>query len=463
MRGHGLPEREEYCWTVQPNGKITIFSVPIFKSYRREKQYIDQDGNKRVAVDEVTKEEIFEIEEESKRLRDLGKYPRTHIGHHQQGGTESLEPGGYCDCFHALIEEHDGEAWLYSDLIEIPREIFDLILDDKLPYRSAEYIPSKRKIKGLALLPSREPFFHDLGILNAKTLCKEPMTLKEEEARCFQNRSHYLTTLPEEDMGLQSIFQTKEKHYENPDDPEKKDHSDNEEAENHSEDDKMDKLYQSFQSFMDNCEKRFSAMEEKMSSYSSEEKPKPRGLMPTTGAYQDEDRFKAYTEQITAKIAGQFEEKLSEIKGALEQKTFDDEIETEIKNYCDLSGESYQNVSGFLKQIDGRKQKKIVLQDKMNTAIANRNFFSPNHPAKKILGRTTVPADETLKKYQEESPEMQSLICEMVIDYSDPDNQDYFNSAQAKLAYPNAEAWIDTHVKQEKKSPGHYMKKIRKK
>lgn len=458
MRGIGLPKKEEFRWAKQPNKKITIFDVPIFKSYRRETKYQDpKSGEEKTYVDEVTPQEILRIEETFKKLKSTFKYPRLHIGHHDNESTESKEPCGYADFFYT--KDVGNETFLYADLIEIPQKIFDLIWDDTLPYRSAEYIPGQSKIRGIALLPSQEPFFHDLGILNEKTLFSMPERIQGEVALNFQNRSKFLARLEkEEGMGF---FSKTQKYSDSEDYPKEK-----EETENHSDDDETvenkedgGSMEEKFMAFMERCEKKFEELESRIKGSSYESQEEPRGLQPSTGSYKENEMFKAFqagNENVLSAI-----NKMNERMKKLEDGKFDEELSEKIKNYCAISGEEFGNVHSFLKKIGGKENKLAVLEDKINMANAHRNFFDGgNHPSSRILQGKIVPADKIMEKYQEEHPHIQKLIPEMVRDYQD--NMEEFMKPQMKSVYPDVEAWVSFNVKEEKSNPGNYMTKIRK-
>ena len=459
-RGIGIPENERFQWTKQPNGKYTIFSVPVFRTYRKDIPYVDKKtGEEKYLRQEVSPEDLqavvnnFEIEK-----RDHGNYPRIHISHHANGTTENMEPSGYMDFFELKTEEE--VLYLYSDLIEIPERIFEDILNDKYPRRSVEHNEEDEKINSVALLSSREPFFSDLGLLNEKTLYKKPLVFEEKAVMNFQKRSEFLTWYQKE-KGVRNMswLKPKLKKYsdeENYPEKDKTDFMDGEETENMQDGEEPESIESKLQKFMDECTERFArydeALGEKETSNMQEEEEKPLGLEPSTGSYQKE-----FSNALGAALAPMQEQ----LKGVslklfqMEQGKVDDEISQQIRTYSRISGKNFENIHANIQKYEGKKNKLVYLKEKINESQAYNNHYSNDHPAMNLVKNAHVPVDDLEKKYQKESPKMKNLIGEMIRDY-----QDNHDSKEVKI-YGSCENWVDHHLKQEKKTPNYYMKNIR--
>lgn len=140
-RGQGLENTQDRAWVKQPNGRYTIFNVPIFGEFQDEKR------------GQVTMQDLEEVVKNFQAdKQDNYRYPRIHIGHHE--GNENRPGAGYLDSFR--VEN----GVVYADLVEVTPEVFQAIRAKmKYPYVSAEYHPDRKKILSLALLESQAPFF----------------------------------------------------------------------------------------------------------------------------------------------------------------------------------------------------------------------------------------------------------------------------------------------------------------
>lgn len=149
-RGQGLDHTQEYQWVKQPNGRYTIFDVPIFAAFSDEKRgVVDEDDLSNVVRNfQYDKMENF-------------RYPRIHIGHHN--GNVNRPGAGYLD--NLKLQNNT----IYADLVEIVPEVFQQMRNkQKFPYVSAEYHPNKKKILTLAFLESQTPFF-DFPLINLES------------------------------------------------------------------------------------------------------------------------------------------------------------------------------------------------------------------------------------------------------------------------------------------------------
>lgn len=159
-RGQGLENVKEFNWVKQPNGRYTIFDVPIFGTFK---------DDKRGAVEIEDLQHVISSFNENKG--ENFHYPRIHVGHHEK--LENRPGAGYLDNL-ALR----GDT-VFADLVEITPDIFEQIIREmKFPYVSAEYNPDKKQITSLALLESQSPYFK----YPLLALTQEP-----QEANSFQD------------------------------------------------------------------------------------------------------------------------------------------------------------------------------------------------------------------------------------------------------------------------------------
>lgn len=159
-RGQGLENVKEFDWVKQPNGRYTIFDVPIFGTFK---------DDKRGAVEIEDLQHVISSFNENKG--ENFHYPRIHVGHHEK--LENRPGAGYLDNL-AL----KGDT-VFADLVEITPDIFEQIIREmKFPYVSAEYNPDKKQITSLALLESQSPYFKYPLLV----LAQEP-----QEASAFQD------------------------------------------------------------------------------------------------------------------------------------------------------------------------------------------------------------------------------------------------------------------------------------
>lgn len=137
-----IPTKTKYKWTQTADGRYNIFDVDIFKTKRSEQIIVS-------AGDEAVILKNFENDKNNDWL------PRVHLGHQNYNETKNCQGIGYLD---KLYFEKDSNTF-FANLIDIPVDIFEQIMQRKFPYRSVEFDTAAKKIVGLALLESRPPFF----------------------------------------------------------------------------------------------------------------------------------------------------------------------------------------------------------------------------------------------------------------------------------------------------------------
>lgn len=186
--------KERYRWSQQPNGRYTIYDVPIFSVYAD-----DEKGT-------ADTRDLDEIVSTFRRQREDGYYPRLHLGHQKRGKTEVVEgkprhvpdvsnaPGiGYLDQVH-----RDGDI-LRADFVEISPENFERFREGDFPGRSIELHPTENLIEGVAILESRPPFFR------FPVLFLEPEATEGAETDEYYSVRHEAIIFQEENMNLMDM------------------------------------------------------------------------------------------------------------------------------------------------------------------------------------------------------------------------------------------------------------------
>lgn len=182
-----LEIKVKYQWYKQINENYTIKEIPIFAVHGGSKER-----------KEVTTKELKKIVETFLRDKKNGWYPRVHLGHHTSCNDR---PGaGFGDNFKLK------NNILYSDLAEMPLEIFQEIQNKKkYPYISVEYNPQEDKITSIALLESNEPFF------NFPILALDEKESVEKENLFYQKRRNYIIQYRRKNMAFEEKKDPEEK------------------------------------------------------------------------------------------------------------------------------------------------------------------------------------------------------------------------------------------------------------
>lgn len=140
----------------QADGNFTIRNIDIFKACSRANPLTGemQDFGKDFCEGAVNK---F-TERESKD----GYRPPVHIGHHSETGDEKKLAGFLSNL--RLSNGNDGVPTVYSDIVDIPPDVFAEIYAKRLPYRSVEIKnPKVHEFSSLALMSSVVPY-HKLAL-----------------------------------------------------------------------------------------------------------------------------------------------------------------------------------------------------------------------------------------------------------------------------------------------------------
>lgn len=135
-----------------PDGTVNIGNVPIFKTHSDRRYNCDESWLDRCVADFMgQKLESLELADGDARYAML---PSVTIGHTPED-PNAPEPDnhGFLDNVRRV-----GRV-LYADLMHVSRDAWEKIRAGKLPYRSAEVIPSKHRITNLSLLGGRYPHF----------------------------------------------------------------------------------------------------------------------------------------------------------------------------------------------------------------------------------------------------------------------------------------------------------------
>lgn len=135
-----------------PDGTVNILNVPIFRTHRDRRYNCDEAWLDRCVADFMgQKLDSLEVAGGDAKYAML---PSVTIGHTPE---DPNAPEPHCEGF--LDNVRRAGKLLYADLVNVSREAWDKIKSGKLPYRSAEVIPSKHRITNLSLLGGRYPHF----------------------------------------------------------------------------------------------------------------------------------------------------------------------------------------------------------------------------------------------------------------------------------------------------------------
>ncbi len=138
--------------TNNPDGTVNIANVPIFRAHNDRRYNCDESWLDRCVADFMgQKIESLELADGDARYAML---PSVTIGHTPED-PNAPEPDnhGFLDNVRRV-----GRV-LYADLMSVSKEAWGKIKAGKLPFRSAEVIPSKHRITNLSLLGGRYPHF----------------------------------------------------------------------------------------------------------------------------------------------------------------------------------------------------------------------------------------------------------------------------------------------------------------
>lgn len=387
-KGLGLENVKRFSWVEQPNGRYTIFSVPIFKVFRDEKR-----GE--VSLPDLQDVVIHFEEDKGQNLR----YPRIHIGHH-----ESLEnrPGaGYLDNFFI-----DGDT-LFSDLVEIPGEIFQEIRNNlRYPYVSAEYNADKKKINSIALLESQTPFFQEFPLL---TLANEPEIIQkyQECLEYWDERHDRIIKFQEREAYMAENEESK---------------NDENEAPMPEKDQMVEKPDEEYKCQLDadlgaKLDRLLSLVEE-IHSWEQEEHEGQMGMkeeaVPSEPMPEEENDMNnpnsvAFQAQFS-KFAKGIEKTVKEISHrifALEAEKASVGTENSLKKFCQERGLDFQRYLPMLRKFSSVADRETFLETLKMTTIATQvpgkhpasgmvNKFAAQRPVKKMTGE-----DEAVNKFTE--------------------------------------------------------------
>ncbi len=134
------------------DGTVNILNVPIFRTHQDRRYNCDEAWLDRCVADFMgQKLESLELAGGDAKYAML---PSLTVGHTPE---DPNAPEPHCEGF--LDNIRRSGKLLYADLMNVSRDAWTRIKAGKLPYRSAEVIPSKHRITNLSLLGGRYPHF----------------------------------------------------------------------------------------------------------------------------------------------------------------------------------------------------------------------------------------------------------------------------------------------------------------
>lgn len=174
----GLKPKITYNWAKQPNGKFTIFRVPVLAPFKRKFKNGDEEQ-----IAELSPQDAPAVLNDFNSGLNRGRYRRLHIGHHDDEGYKDQIGAGYLD---NLVS--DNGTLYFSDLIEIEPDIFDAIYNNKYPFLSPEFLFGKKSLDSVALMETRSPYFDFPNLI----LAKKPIKFSDEQTRVVNMRSQVI-------------------------------------------------------------------------------------------------------------------------------------------------------------------------------------------------------------------------------------------------------------------------------
>ena len=431
MRGQGVDPKVLYQWAEQPNGRYTIFDVPILKPFRREL---------RNGVEVVVAEKDFP---QIARKFDLdrkeeGYYPRVHLGHQDLCSPVNAEAIGFLDNMYS-----QGDM-LFADLVEIDAEIFKKI--EKYPYRSVEFNAETGKIDTLALLESRSPYI----MLPLLILAPAPTEVeKEETILSFGRRTAALIQL-----GATAMAEKIDKIDEEKDEKKEIVQQEVVESDEHASDE-MSKL----DGLASNMEKLLGLMgkiAEKLFVEAEVEEgdgEAPAAVPPQSIAQQSAD----YT-HITAMMQKQ-DATIAQLSAQLQAKQVADSYEEELVNLANSNPTINLGASKrVLASLSSDADRKVYMD-----SLSEGCVHFQKHIVSSIASDVKFMKDDISKAVEsvgvDASPEMLQFARQAQRDYRDTLGQPNKKEAQQfATIWPSEEGFVKAMLQQEQLNPGHYKR-----
>jgi len=438
MRGTGIFTKVKYKWTQQPNGKYTVFDIPIFQTFKDKKR------------GKLDKRDGAEIVKNFNEERTDGYYPRAHIEHQAEGSTENKTGAGFLDNL-----RFDGKTF-FADLVEIPDVLFMQIKDLKYPYRSVEYHADKKKILSLALLESQASFFQ-FPILNLEeeetklnTIQQYTCSLREQVLQFRADDDDAFcdlcggTTKEKIKMSRKSIkkMQTDEHG------PEET--SPQDEAETPGLEENVEAVSFNPEEMMGQCHELLQGIDAKVS--------KMAEVLDMLLSGEEEEKQAAAGQQEIAPPTSSVAMQLNEISKRLRQIEHHGNVSihaSRLKAICEenpslIFEEEVENLQKF----SSDKDRKVFVD-----MIESRSARYPIHEASKFAQNfTRVDSNKVLAKFQQDPATMQ-FAKSVLKDYADTVNQRNRDAADKFVAmWPTAEKWVEYNVEMEQVAPGSYKK-----
>lgn len=428
-RGNGPNYLREYRWVQQPNGLFTIFDVEIFMVHRRE--IILEDGE--VYVIDVKAEDLPKIIENHQARVKQGYWPPVHIGHHDEG-VENKTFAGHLD------NPNINGNTIFADIVDIPEEVFAVMLQGKYRYRSPEYDDQKFEILTLALLESQPPYFKEFPIL---VLAKTPVKMTSEYSDYSRKRINYQEKI---------MFKFRSKKYQEEDPPKPKPSEDpNVDYEGDGEDpETKEEEMPQYMKYMDEGIKSLGSKMDQLCALLQKLIPNgdgggSSGAVPPSSvapvAMHDKRKRISYSKSNKLVL-----ERLKKV----EEAKVNEKINDYLRGVCDSKKLNYNAEKKFVSTLPARAKLQYIKK------LENDAAYYSNY-AGDSLNRVTFNADNVVKKYRGESPKIQRYakeLCEV-----------YEASVQAHgkeftRFWKSQKDFVAHFVENEKEAPGFIAKNL---
>lgn len=437
-RGTGITLNQKYSWCQQPNGKYTIFNVPIFSTYEKTGDKIDE---------KITIKDLEKIIENFKIERDKGYYPPIFINH-QSKGSENADKVGFANALHL----EDGV--ILADFTEFNQCIKEEIEKINFPSRSVEFDPENKIITGVALLKSRRPFFK----FPLLSLTEAPVELggiktqyQEQNIKIFKEskRMGFFSVKPEESQEKQSQEKPKLEKKEEPKlEKEEMEETPQEEVQEGT---KLDQILSAIMQVL----AKLVPSEEQLPA----EKPELIAL----GGSNFEDKsmklkdIQKIIQLENSKLRKEFQEERKKFEtqiSELSQMKATSIWEDRLRGMCEVTGEDFESNQKFFASFESDKDRQKFL-DYME--VQSQTY--PESSATRFAASVgNAPDSEEFKKYEANSPRVKSVLKKAQKDYKLTAGQRNESKGKAFLKrFPSEEYFLDYVAKYEEKEAGFYQ------
>ena len=440
-RGKGIQVKVKYRWCKQPNGRYTIFDVPVFSAFKRDDE--DEKGNK--IVRSAGPKELKKILSNFFERKEKGYYPPIHVGHQDLMGVSNAPGAGYMD----NLQKKNND--ILADLTELNQETLERFHKKNFLGCSCEYKPGK--IEGLALLETKPPFFKFPLI----ALEEKPSEMSEESIQMFSDRTKIIQFSEGEKL------EEEKKEYEGEESQAAPEEEAGEDTQQYCK--KHMSQYQENQGQMGAVLEKMSATLDKISDFlfqgEGEEAPmedeatmegeeeiesnNPESLAmsaPTKGQMQFASKLDKKLSQMMdfqREHAKTVNAEIAAIKGIRETSQFEDKL----KSICQMSNDrvDYESHRVMLQQFADAKSKQGFLDYVENNAMQ----FGDNQSGAILsaVKRENLSTKNYMQQFADKNPRVKAIAKKAQQDWRDTTHQsNYLAAEKFKKRWPSEEKYV---------------------